>query len=176
MFTGHEVIQDFLDQGFELLGNGCYAAVFASKTDPNVVYKVGVNVEDPFLDYINLTSFEANEHFPKVHKLHLMEDYYIAVMEALTPVPHHKISVCDNIRKAARSSAYADDVTINMVELITEIQKLANRTGNKLDLHDGNIMMRGFTPVITDPLCGTNIYSDWSLEGWLNSPSYESAL
>lgn len=174
MFTGHEVIQEFIDQGFELLGSGCYAAVFASKTDPNIVYKVGVNVEDPFLGYIGLNLAGLNEHFPKIHRLCIMDDYYIAVMEALTPLPVHKYTISESIRKEVKYPA--GEVTAAMAELICEIKKLAESNGHKIDLHNGNIMLRNLTPVITDPLCDTEISSEWSLEGWLTSRSYESAL
>lgn len=170
MATAHTVINNFIKKGFNMLGSGCYAAVFESNTDPNLVYKVGVRTSDPFLSYIKDQSLTNNPHFPRIHKLFVYDTWYMAEMERLEPVPSHKVYLSKEIRSLV--SEKLDQVkelklTAELRMLTDRIRNLAEQLDCKIDLHQGNIMMRGLTPVITDPLCDNDIYTEWDLENWL---------
>lgn len=174
MSTAKNVINNFMSKGFTLLGHGCYAAVFDSNSDPNLVYKVGVTTSDPFLDYIKLKKdFLENPHFPKIYSTYIdmSNDWYLVTMEKLETVPSHKIGISNEISTLINDSSAITSITIKktkeLVSLTAQINKLVNSIPDiRLDIHQGNVMMRGVTPVITDPLCGLDINSGWELESW----------
>lgn len=169
MSAAHTVINNFMRKGFNLLGHGCYAAVFESNTDPNLVYKIGIMRADPFVDYIQTAVLENNPHFPRVHELKLYDNWYLAKMERLEPLPFHKGHLSSEVRSLVNQK---EDKLVHLTptpELQTvaaRIRELADALDLKIDLHGGNIMMRGLVPVITDPLCHHDIESGWALENW----------
>lgn len=169
MATAHTVINNFTRKGFKMLGHGCYAAVFDSNVDPNLVYKVGIKLTDPFLSYIQEPSLANNPHFPRVYDIHVGDGWYLVKMERLEPLPSHKLEVSSDISSVVSDDSYTLKYLAPSHELFSiahQIRALADSLDVKLDLHPGNIMMRGMVPVITDPLCDHNIYSEWDLEGW----------
>jgi len=176
MATSHTVINNFTSKGFKLLGHGCYAAVFDSKYDPNLVYKVGITTSDPFLAYIRQKSLVSNPHFPIIYDIIEADSWYLVKMEKLEPLPYHKIELSNQIR-----SLVDDDVnmltsfspTSDLLNITDKIRELADILDVKVDLHQGNIMMRGLVPVITDPLCDHDIYSEWALENWFGQKNKE---
>lgn len=169
MATAHTVINNFTRKGFRMLGSGCYAAVFDSNVDPNLVYKIGARTSDPFLDYIKDTSLQANPHFPKIYDIMCADEWYLVKMERLEPIPCHKTFLPSEIRSLVcnRSDTLTHlTVTAELTAITSRIQELSDALSVKVDLHEGNIMMRGTTPVITDPLCDYDIESEWALENW----------
>jgi len=177
MTTAKTVAKHFLDKGFRLLGSGCYAVVFDSKTDPNLVYKIGSTLSDPFLVYAKLQNkFVDNPHYPKIYSIYedTEHDWYMVKMEALTKLPHHKYEVITRVKKFMR---HYDGVVLTkpMEDLVNEISKLLEKHPEiQLDLHNENIMMRGTTPVITDPLSETDIPTNQDTQGWfLEEEVYE---
>ena len=171
MATAHTVISNFKRKGFNLLGHGCYAAVFDSNVDPNLVYKIGVRSSDPFIDYISDVALQNNPHFPRIYDIMVQDDWYLVQMERLEPIPSHKTFLSNEIRSLVKE----DGDTLVHLKLSTEllsitdrIRELAEALDVKVDLHPGNIMMRGVTPVITGPLCDHDIYSEWALENWMH--------
>jgi len=169
MATAHTVINNYTRKGFKMLGHGCYAAVFESNTDPNLVYKVGARVTDPFLAYIQEPSLINNPHFPRIYEIFTDETWYLVKMERLEPTPSHKIEMSSELSSVVRGTSNTLQHLKPSHELYSiahQIRELADRLDAKLDLHQGNVMMRGTTPVITDPLCDHNIYSEWALENW----------
>ena len=102
MATAKSIMDNFIKKGFPLLGAGAYAAVFDSKVDPNLVYKIGSTLNDPFLAYLDLKEeLAGNPHFPKIYSTYIDKenDWYMVKMEALTPIPDHKRPVVKEIRK-----------------------------------------------------------------------------
>jgi hypothetical protein len=167
MATGLRVIKNFIKRGFRLLGDGCYAAVFESNTDPNLVYKIGNTVQDPYLDYINANI--ASKHFPRIHKTYIdyENNYYLVIMERLDPLPVHKrktltLDLLEQFTGDKQTSCA-------MLEVVEHVNKLLNEFGAiKLDLHSENIMMRGINPVITDPLSHDEIEDSYDLSIWMS--------
>ena len=178
MATAHTVINNFTRKGFRMLGHGCYAAVFDSNVDPNLVYKVGVRTSDPFLNYIQDPSLVNNPHFPRVYDIHVGEDWYLVKMERLDPLPDYKLVVSNEISSVVSDDSYTLKYLAPSHELFSiahQIREMAERLDVKIDLHPGNVMMRGVTPVITDPLCDHNIYSEWELENWFGQKNKKSS-
>lgn len=173
MSTGISVIKSFLRRGFRMVGDGCYAAVFESNQDPNLVYKVGNTACDPYLTYIQANIDSPS--FPRVHKTYIDydNDYYIVVMERLDPVPEHKHGTLPvNIRKQFTGEVSADTDMQPVIDLVTRLLDCCSDF--KLDLHAGNIMMRGLVPVVTDPLAHEEIDDSFDLSLWMDS--YGNAL
>ena len=169
MATAHTVINNFTRKGFRMLGHGCYAAVFDSNVDPNLVYKIGVRISDPFLNYIQETKLKSNPHFPRIYDVMCGDDWYLVKMERLEPIPSHKTFLSNEIRSLVKEEGDALvhlTPTHELMSIAHHIRTLAESLEVKVDLHQGNIMMRGTTPVITDPLCDYDIYSEWALENW----------
>jgi hypothetical protein len=167
MTTGTQVIKNFMKRGFKLLGDGCYAAVFESNTDPNIVYKVGNNAQDPYLEYIN--AHIDSEYFPKVHKAYIDYDnsYYVVIMERLEPLPDHKRKAVEHT--FSEQFEGNQQVPPDMQVIVDHINKLLEGCNDlKLDLHAGNIMLRGLTPVITDPVCHDEIDDYYDLSIWMD--------
>jgi hypothetical protein len=174
MATAHTVINNFIRKGFNMLGNGCYAAVFDSNVDPNLVYKIGVRTSDPFLDYIQQSSLQANPHFPRIYDIACGDNWYLVKMERLEPIPSHKTFLSNEIRSLVEDEGDALvhlTPTPDLMAIAAQIRNLAEALDVKVDLHQGNIMMRGNTPVITDPLCDHDIESAWELENWFGKKS-----
>lgn len=163
--TARKVIQNFQNKGFNLLGIGCYASVFESNTDPNLVYKIGVNRRDPWLEYIK-TNVKSN-YFPKIYSIHHYYDGYLCLMERLYYVPY----TLEKEKKKLKEFSCKEAESVYKV-----IKGLVSDTV-RIDLHDGNIMMRANRQlVITDPLAETYIDSGTDLENWQkwNSNGYSS--
>ncbi len=170
MTAAHTVIKNFTKKGFNMLGSGCYAAVFESNVDPNLVYKVGISTTDPFLSYIQDSSLADNLHFPRIYDIAYLNGGYLVKMERLEPIPSHKVEMSKELRSVVHDDIHTLKhlkASNELSRIATRIRELADSLDVKLDLHEGNIMMRGVTPVITDPLCDHNIYSEWSLDTWL---------
>lgn len=171
MATAHTVIDNFIRKGFRMLGNGCYAAVFDSNVDPNLVYKIGVRASDPFLAYIKQDELRANPHFPRIYDIMEGDNWYLVKMERLEHIPSHKTFLSNEIRSLVEDEGDALvhlAPTPDLMSIAAHIRNLAEDLYVKVDLHAGNIMMRGNTPVITDPLCDYDIYSEWALESWFD--------
>lgn len=169
MATAHTIINNFSKKGFKMLGYGCYAAVFDSNVDPNLVYKIGVRASDPFLAYIKQDKLKTNPHFPRIYDILEEDSWYMVKMERLEPIPSHKALLSKDIRSLVEEDGDTLSLltpTHDLMAIAHHIKTLAESLEVKVDLHAGNIMMRGTTPVITDPLCDYDIYSEWALESW----------
>lgn len=167
MSAAFTVVKNFMRKGFHLSGCGYYAAVFESQQDPNLVYKVGRTTYDPFLLYAAQTEFRSNPHFPRIYKLTVFDDWYIAQIEALTPVPEHKRALTKRISESAYKNELSMLESESLRQLISRIKQLVETNKDlQLDLHPGNIMMRGIVPVITDPISEYSLYTASDMESW----------
>lgn len=171
---GLRVIRSFQEKGFELLGNGYYAAVFASKENPNLVYKIGCSVSDPFIDYITrFPHLKNNPHFPIIHNLNISyeDNWYIAQMEELSPLPEHQYSVGRSISSFATYGKETPHLPKDksLKSILSELSRYVDtREDICMDLHNANLMRRGTTIVINDPFCHENMVNeDIQLAYWL---------
>lgn len=144
MTVAANIIKQFVTTKFEYLGAGFYACVFASK-NPNLVYKIGKTISDPFISYIKAFK-DYNKHVPKVYDLYedKSNDWYFATMERLKENNDNKF--VDDLKENNLL-----DYEIDMRGFLTELKDVALENKFILDLHSQNIMRRGDTLVITDP-------------------------
>lgn len=158
------VIESLDSKGYELLGHGCYAAVFAMKSSNNVI-KVGSTVSDPFLLYASCSTLKNNPHFPRIKKLWINEylDYYVCIMESLTS------KECYDFISEFNNKTFT---SADSKEIYKTIQKLLNQyTYTRLDMHLGNVLYRNNTPVIVDPLAEEDI--DDNFEAWMEEMFFD---
>jgi hypothetical protein len=165
MSAAFNIYKNFIKNGFEHLGSGYYSAVFASKQDPNIVYKLGTRITDPCLLYLQANY--NNKHFPKIHNLHIEKTYYIATMEHLTPLPVEKWHIADDIAEAVKFNI-ADRHDNELDVLVSKIQQLRDSNSSfEVDIHPKNVMLRNnIIPVITDPFSEEDIDEETDLETW----------
>lgn len=149
-------------KGFKKLGNGQFATVFEH---PNYPWVFKVFTQDPaylfFLKYVIRN--QTNPHVPKVRGgiVPIGTDTYVIRMEKLSPssnasdmAQYQIINILGRV-----TEQITKEVGPNMVKwLITEypdIYKMIRALelhGYRFDMHDDNIMLRGDTVVVTDPL------------------------
>lgn len=146
MATAFTVIKNAIKHNLKLLGAGRYSAVF--ELNNYEVLKIGSDINDPFLDYLDIIKTNPSIHFLKVNELYKSDNYYIAKLEKL----HHNNK-------------------INLSSLSSSISVLSNniKSCSKLDLHSENIMCRADgTLVLTDPLCQIDMYDVLDVSDWLD--------
>jgi hypothetical protein len=155
--------------GYTELGSGIYSVVFGRPGD-NIVIKVGHDrpENDPWVDYVEwIRTQAANPHFPRVGKIRWYADkrgrkFYLVPIERLKHSSEAnmyaerlraldkwvrngaKVKDLDNFLKRWRS--WNKDFLKAYVALV---RRFPDAT---VDLHSGNIMARGSTMVLTDPL------------------------
>ena len=166
MSAGIQVIKNFVRKGFRMVGSGCYAAVFESSSDPNVVYKIGITCTDPYLLYAQ--SALHSPYFPRIYSTYIdtVHDYYIISMERLDKLPDHKLTLA----KTMRDQFVEDCNDSNLRSIVDCVQALLEADETlKLDLHEGNIMLRGLVPVVTDPIAHEEITEESDLSIWMDT-------
>lgn len=165
------------DAGYEKLGSGQTGDVF-KKPGSNYVLKLFTADDDPYLAFVKLAQENPNPHFPKfVGKLiRVTSGYYAIRMEQLThdANPNHIKLVEWYVDKRAEFGYASDEkMTANnklLIQTMNEVNKmfeeqprlreacdliayeLIRGDGFYSDLHKGNIMSRGSTLVISDPV------------------------
>jgi hypothetical protein len=141
-----------------VIGTGMYSSVL-SRPDLNYVVKIFYN--DPgyetYLKY--MTKYQNNPHVPKIRGkvMSVGAGFKVVRLERLTaynksPEQKHSLDVIGDYisMDKNRRSRFKNDFPYQ--EMIPVLDDILQHTG--LDMHDGNIMFRGSTPVITDPLGG----------------------
>lgn len=159
---------------YKCIGSGSFANVYARKGE-NQVLKIGNNPDDPWVRFAHkalvLYKTRPNPWLPVIHDIAFFEKepikgqrygdtYYVATMERLTRVPETEFSdskanyiatLTDNMDyRAAIHVLKAIGVDPLFIEAMKLVSKLCLH--GYVDLHSGNIMMRGKQLVITDPL------------------------
>jgi hypothetical protein len=155
--------------GYEKIGNGIYANVFAKPGADHVLKLFGYS-DLAYKDFVNMTIQNPNIHFPKFKGklMKVTKDYYAIRMELLTPLPKDKgdaLQLIKNyiyayIRDSFQPFYGANQMAMDNLEKaqpgITEaaelVATLIKNNDLGLDLHMKNAMMRGNTIVITDPV------------------------
>lgn len=146
MATAFTIIKNTIKNNLELLGAGKYSAVF--NLNKYQVLKIGSDINDPFLDYVNIINTNSHLNFLKIYSLYKSDNYYIATIEKL----EHSNTIDFNILD-------------NPISILIDNKK----SSSKLDLHDNNIMRRkDGTLVLTDPLCNVNMYDVLDVSDWLD--------
>lgn len=149
--------------GLELIGEGGFSEVYGAPYE-RYVYKVSVmdRMDDGWLKYARLvmSEFQDNPHAPKIYKLKVFENFYIAKMERLEftvarSYDERVQSLFDKVAEALHRNpgGYGawdfSQQNPALDNLITAIRLM----GESCDFHDENAMIReDGTFVITDPI------------------------
>lgn len=155
------------ENGFKLLGSGGFANVYERSGYP-WVFKIFTG--DPaymtWLKYV--AAHQNNEHVPKLRgkPFKINDTTYAIRMEKLTPLPNNFTDdpILDAVmyggvpltRKSERTITDAGHT--DLVAVLKAIMQIAYADKNyNTDLHRHNLMMRGNTAVITDPLADRRV-------------------
>ena len=158
------------DHGYQRVGSGTYAVVWG-KPDSKTVLKLVKNEDKAYMDFVKLAlKHQDNPHFPRFSsKVIRLNDNYKAIrMERLVAgkgaednfrsmnayIIERYISIKGNL------SGVADYVREDINKLFDQYPQMkaacdliiANLSYHQNDLHPGNVMFRGNTMVITDPV------------------------
>lgn len=154
--------------GYKRLGRGAFASVF-HKPGKDYVLKVFSAKDEAYLAFIALAKTHLNPHFPRfLGKIVKVTDDYCAIrMELLKPyrydpsqidlyirtrdwVPEDPNSYyAQQVEDAREFMGYRPELKL-ACDLI--VDKLLTRPGIERDIRQDNIMMRGDTIVLTDPV------------------------
>lgn len=170
----HGIVNHFEEQGWQYLSSGFFATVMHHPEKPNVVKKIVKNAgEDAWFSFIVWAQSKNSPFLPKVYdiKVYTYEDFeggterYLVVcdMEKLHCVRRsedpasRQVNVCRNMftSKYNRETVDGPKKFWKFAELAEQMRDELPHV-QSLDLHEGNIMRRGFVPVLTDPLSWVN--------------------
>lgn len=161
--TRKDAVQILKSNGYERLGDGEFATVFAKKGNKHEVLKLVDNHDDAYLAYLDMVrQHQDNPHFPKVGKLITITPEYSAVrMEKLSPVQLSDVrGIINDIREYLEDYTTTDTMKdyfgafpkFKEAMLILRTFMEQQYSDWDWDLHIGNIMFRGNTLVFTDPI------------------------
>lgn len=180
-----EVTVEFISK-YKVLNSGAYSVVF--DIGSGVARKVGVNLEDPWLDFAELAIDEPSIHFPTIYSIEYFDDGYIATMEKLDSIPPNKDTLVENFTDYAngflsekeyfnaikRENIHNGKSIVQAVDLlkqeILDLQEDETLPCYVFDMHYSNVMMRGEKLVIIDPFAHYDFNEVETLdEQWLNN-------
>lgn len=152
---------------FQKEGEGEYAAVY-SDPNHNIVLKITTSktMDKAYEDFANFCRENTSKHLPKMGKVRRFDNYYVLPIEKLSNGKSSNFfKTCqylDDYGEAINSGNKKEQDRIKNIdfpeeyqnqkaELLSLIDKLIH-LNHKFDLHGKNMMLRGSTIVITDPL------------------------
>ena len=137
------------------LGSGIYGVVYARPQD-NYVLKL-FKSEHGYNSYIKFMKKHSDSPYvPKIKGriIKLPNYFYLIKLERLNRVPYKiwkEIHSYMNEYASTEEIEEFDKKYPGLGKLIKQLKSYGKKHKVDLDLHDENIMMRGTTPVITDP-------------------------
>jgi hypothetical protein len=173
-WPGPETLIKFLElRGYELLGDGAFSDVYAKPGEKFVLKIVHRDTsEDCYLKYINVIKNQRNPHFPKIGRIREYKTakgdlWYIIPVEHLEKISRGELNSITGGTYAIDFEKYYRGHSLNQEDIEyaqrmrTEQPQLHNAlmlihntfTGKcDMDLSRRNMMLRGSTLVLTDPL------------------------
>lgn len=139
--------------GLEMLGNGGYARVYALPCGKRVLKVLGPNGDRGYERFVTVAmQHQSNPYFPKIFYKGTWGGRRVFVLERLElnlPDEEEGKDIKNYLRDAILTARnpFLTHANRHMKEL-AEALKDSDCTS---DLHNGNIMFRGTTPVVTDP-------------------------
>lgn len=159
-----------IKSGFEKIGFGAFGAVYAAPNDDMVV-KVGRLNEDGYLTFVRAIGLEsANSHFPRIYDVQVFDPdptnpqsvpYYTVMMERLEANPQGGYEVMDkaledmgvkDLMDLSYRLQFVDKSKPETAEVVEVLDYLYTEKNLTADVSWKNVMWRGTTPVITDPV------------------------
>lgn len=155
------------EHGFKTVGRGSYAGVYQKDGYP---WLFKVFAHDPgYLWYVNWAAkHQDNPNVPRIKGLpmRIAPDTYVIRLEKLDKLVRRHGNLTHGYEQLAyllNGIESMDDLSKEDLQWISkeypgvyDILRVIQRAGNRfvVDIHGENIMMRGQTPVIADPLVG----------------------
>lgn len=174
------LVAELARQGYELLGNGHFAAVF---THPNIegVVKLGFKKEDSGAAYAAFCrSHKGVKHLPEIYDIKRFKSFYAVLMPQYMPIetgyqygwPLDELEK-EHLIHARRALSNGADRGCH--DVFKSIVKTASLIGGhfrgvaSFDLHSDNMMKRSDgTMIITDPVSFTaEDYEEEKEESWI---------
>ena len=159
--------------GYEKLGQGVSGTVYAKPGEDSVL-KLFQSWDKSYKLFVNFTLQHPNIHYPKFKgkMMKITDNYYAIRMEKLTPLSqeHAKMvrtmkdyitqRIATRFREINPDEAtwWQRDMEIletkqpGITEVCEELAKFVDESQSGLDLQAANVMLRGNTLVITDPV------------------------
>lgn len=168
-----------LDPNWIMIGSGVFGRAYIHPDYPGIVAKLFAdNAYAAFIKNVVRTNY--NIHFPRVLDLEEIDQHYnlkLAVMEQLEPLDHNNRAHCAMVagireivrclgghRNAISNWSYKNLEMQHWEQCCMVLDKNPTILGaldimgnylqdnfHNIDIHPGNVMLRGKTPVITDP-------------------------
>lgn len=167
MYDANEVLNN---SGYEQIGRGHFAKIYAKRGADHVL-KLFASYDSAYIQFVNMTIQNPNIHFPKFKgkMMKITDTYYAIRMEKLSPLSVNNLDqsilklmkeyinhqVDDSFRPFPRMETMSrlEKMQPGIIEACDVVAELLKQGGAiSLDLHSGNIMKRGNTIVITDPV------------------------
>lgn len=157
------------DKGYRRIGQGSYAWVWA-KPGADTVLKVFTATDYAYREFANAVMGTSNPHFPRLFgkMIRVNDDYRAIRMERLQPCTRTNVAyraIQTYLRRDDVGGDASDDVEQEIVESLFGkfpqlkeacdlVFDLAYQEPHRpvIDMHAGNIMLRGDVPVLIDPL------------------------
>lgn len=147
--------------GYKFLGKGAYGAVY-KKPDTNYVLKLFDARDQAYIEFIKLAKDNPNPHFPRFFgkPIRVTDEYYAIRTEYLKGIfgPKDEVSLLDYYisSKGQQPNSFIDEFFASQPDLKTAadlIVQLIQRHPNFVcDIYHNNVMLRGETMVLTDPI------------------------
>lgn len=163
---GYGGLKDKLDElGYKKynLGSGLYASVYARPEDnfvikifsPDMGYKryldyMQTNIQNPYVPKLRGKPVKLPNNFTLV-RIEKLKEIDMNLFTEIKYLQNPKEG--DHVYRAVRKKF--EEKYPQFLNLLDDLKSMSKRgSGLALDLHPGNIMMRGNLPVITDPFVG----------------------
>ena len=164
------------ERDFKKLGEGLYSSVFQSQTENFVVKINNGDIDEGYLEFLDFCRKTKSPHLPKIGTVKKYENWYIIFIEKLEPsnlsrwintdllnfFSSYRGDDWDSFEKVYNAlllpngSPFNDDSVkkqfFELSNLVTLFEGYSDNGTIINDLHSNNIMMRGDTYVITDPI------------------------
>lgn len=167
MYDADEVLNN---SGYEQIGRGHFAKIYAKRGSDHVL-KLFASHDMSYPRFVNMTIQNPNTHFPqfKGKMMKITDTYYAIRMEKLSPISVNSLDqsilklmreyinhqVDDSFRPFPRMETMSrlEKMQPGITEACDGVAELLKQGGAiSLDLHSGNVMKRGNTLVIIDPV------------------------
>lgn len=158
-----EAYEALYTAGFEVLGNGVYGVVIQ---DGDKVLKFFTACDEGYLAFLDICMAYPSPYLPEVYWLKDMGNGIFAVsLEYLDSYDNfiesnetnRTYKIIKHSVNRHRISPEADEELQETLRIMFEHRQGLTSVANAylcVDIHDGNVMMRGEQMVITDPWCG----------------------
>ena len=139
------------------VSSGAYGSVYIPMIESYVIKRVNRFDDYGYTAYAKYCrrSYVNNRHLPQIYKIIVRGDFRYFIIEKLkhnikAQMLEEKIN--DYFYKSYKTNPINWKKNNALKKVLNKIRKLSKTCG-EIDIHYNNIMMRGKTFVITDPLC-----------------------